>query len=314
MYSDNSVSGEKGAVALILVIWVMVVLMAIVVQFTYSIRTELNITRNFKEEEEAYQLALAGIEKAKIEILSIQDPEYIHINDEGTLVFNDDEEEVSVREGGLGRGSYSYTIEDEDGKLNINTATLAQLKHIFLNSNIELTEVDEVIDSIVDWRDKNDLHMLNGAEEEYYRSLPEPYSSKDGDFDVLDELLLVKGMNEELYYGSEGGDDEDESENVFEGAVKYFTVISSDAVNLNTAPMIVLESLFGNRVANDIMNQRDFGPVNRNIAKGKVLSDYFSIISTGSNIDGSIKRRVKTMIHKKPGGLETVYWNDNFLG
>ncbi len=135
MYSDNSVSGEKGAVALILVIWVMVVLMAIVVQFTYSIRTELNITRNFKEEEEAYQLALAGIEKAKIEILSIQDPEYIHINDEGTLVFNDDEEEVSVREGGLGRGSYSYTIEDEDGKLNINTATLAQLKHIFLNSN-----------------------------------------------------------------------------------------------------------------------------------------------------------------------------------
>ena len=61
---------EKGVVALLLVLWVMVILVAIAGEFSYSMRTEVNITRNFKEEEESYQLALAGIERAKIEILS----------------------------------------------------------------------------------------------------------------------------------------------------------------------------------------------------------------------------------------------------
>jgi hypothetical protein len=51
-----SLRDASGAVALILVMWVMVILIAIVGEFSYSMRTELNITRNFKEEEEAYQL------------------------------------------------------------------------------------------------------------------------------------------------------------------------------------------------------------------------------------------------------------------
>ena len=312
-YFNSSLCCEKGAVALILVLWVMVILMAMVVQFTYSVRTDFNITRNFKEEEEAYQLALAGIEKAKAEILSMKNPADMYMNEEGVLVFNEEEEEGEespVREGTLGRGSYSYIIEDEDGKLNINTATVAQLKYVFLKSDIDITEVDEIVDSIIDWRDKNDLHMLNGAEEDYYRSLPEPYSCKDGKFDVLDELLLVKGMTEELFYGSEATDDEE----IIEGVAKYFTVTGSNTVNLNTASMIVLETFFGNKLANDIMNQREAGRVTRTIASGKLFSDFFNIISTGTNIDGSIRRSVKTVVQRKSEGLEVIYWNDNFLG
>jgi hypothetical protein len=53
--SIPSLRDASGAVALILVMWVMVILIAIVGEFSYSMRTELNITRNFKEEEEAYQ-------------------------------------------------------------------------------------------------------------------------------------------------------------------------------------------------------------------------------------------------------------------
>jgi hypothetical protein len=56
--SIPSLRDASGAVALILVMWVMVILIAIVGEFSYSMRTELNITRNFKEEEEAYQLRL----------------------------------------------------------------------------------------------------------------------------------------------------------------------------------------------------------------------------------------------------------------
>ncbi len=56
-YNDKPASiafDDRGAVALVLVVWVVVVLMAIVGEFAYSMRTEINIVRNFKEEEEAY--------------------------------------------------------------------------------------------------------------------------------------------------------------------------------------------------------------------------------------------------------------------
>jgi len=43
---------------------VLVFLTVIVAEFSTFMRTEINITRNFKEETESYYLALAGIEKA----------------------------------------------------------------------------------------------------------------------------------------------------------------------------------------------------------------------------------------------------------
>src|SRR4030066_755508 len=91
-------SEQTGGVALILVIWVVIILMAIVGEFSYSMRTELNIAKNFKEEEEAYQLALAGIEQAKVEILSSKESTYIYLNDENILTFEGGDE-VPVRNG-----------------------------------------------------------------------------------------------------------------------------------------------------------------------------------------------------------------------
>ena len=64
-------------------------------------------------------------------------------------------------------------------------------------------ERDTVIDSILDWRDANRDHRLNGAEEDYYRGLDPPYSCKDGPFSVVEELLLVRGVTPGLFAGGE---------------------------------------------------------------------------------------------------------------
>jgi type II secretory pathway component PulK len=119
---------NRGGVVFILVIWVMVILIAIAGEFSYSMRTELNITRNFKEEEESYQSALAGIELAKLEILSAEMPFIVHENEEGILLFGE-EDETPVRKGELGNSTFSYTIIDEGRKLNINRASLPQLNY-----------------------------------------------------------------------------------------------------------------------------------------------------------------------------------------
>ncbi len=303
---------ETGGVALILVVWMLVVLTAVVGEFSYSMRTEINIAKNFKEEEEAYQSALAGIEQAKVEILSVKDPAIVYYNESNVLMFGTDNEEEPVRADQLGNAGFKYVITDEDGKVNINTAPLERLKYIFGESGVDVTEVDTIVDSIVDWRDTNDLHMLNGAEEDYYTSLDNPYSCKDGPFDHVEELLLVKGMNEEILYGSKEEDGDEEK--AYEGVERYLTVYGSDTVNINTASRIALEALFGIETANNLISQRETAPIASPVSGGKVSSEIFTIVSTGKSADGKIKRSVKITVKKMNKELETLYWNDNYVG
>ncbi len=307
---------EKGGVALILVIWIIVMLMAIVGEFSYSMRTELNILRNFNEEEIAYQLALAGIERAKFEILSVKESSYVYMNEEGILAFEDGDENP-VRKGELGNSTFSYVITDENAKLNINKAPLSQLKPFIRNTGVDITEVDTIVDSIIDWRDTNDLHMLNGAEEDYYRSLENPYSCKDGPFDAVDDLLLVKGVTEEIFYGTaerERDDDDDDDQQVYDGIAQYITTWGSGKININTASANVLEAVLGSQKAEEIISQREIAPITSPQSGGMVRSFFFTVISTGTAGDDKIKREIKTTLRQRGKQLEVVYWNDNFTG
>jgi type II secretory pathway component PulK len=306
---ESLFTDQAGGVALVLVIWVIVVLVAIVGEFSYSMRTEIKITRNFKEEEEAYQLALAGIQQAKAEILNAKDLSKMYVDANGVLIINPDEE-APARENSLGAGNYQYTITDENGKLNLNTATIEQLRSIFMNSGDGPAEVDTIVDSIFDWRDTDDLHMLNGAEDDYYRSLDRGYSSKDGPFDLPEELLLVKGVTPGIFYGFKT-DDEGKT---FDGVGKYFTAYGSGIINKWTAPKVVLEAAFGPDEASNIIAQREAGRFNVPASGSKDVSEFFSIISLGKNADGTIKRTVKTVVEKQDDTLETIYWNDNIVG
>lgn len=317
LYFGNLLKNERGGVALILVLWVMVILVAIVGEFAYSMRTELNITRNFKEEEESYQLALAGVERAKIEILSAKDASYTYLNEDEILVFKKDDENPE-RQGSLGSGDFSYTITDEDRKLNINTASPPLIRYIIDNSGVDITDVDVIVDSIIDWIDADNLHMLNGAEEDYYQSLEKPYSCKDGPFDNINELLLVKGITPEIFYGSrkEGEDEEKSGEDEkkeYEGIVQYFTLWGSGLINVNTAPQKVLEAVFGAAQAENIIRQRGTGPILTSVPGGAITSFVFTIISTGTTADGKIKRLVKTTVRREGNKLKTLYWDDNFI-
>lgn len=289
-------NSQKGA-ALMVVLWVMMLLTVIASEFIFTMRTEMNITINFKEEAEAYYAALAGIEKAKAEILSADSE--MNLDDNGLLIFDGKQPN---REENIGRARYLYEIIDEDRKLNINTATPEQLKHILKYAGVEDTLADTITDSLQDWKDPDDLHRINGVEEEYYLSLPQPHSCKDGLFDNVEELLLVKGITPVIFYGSK------KKQNI-PGITNFLTAKSSGAVNINTADKIVLEAVFGDAMAENIISQRPFlVPAGGYI----VRSSNFTVISTG--VSGRTKRVVKVILYKKNhGDIETAYWNDNLI-
>lgn len=89
---------------------------------------------------------------------------------------------------------------------------------------------DGITDAILDWRDDNDLVRANGAEEDDYAREGFSYMPADGPFKVLTELLLVKGVTRELFWGdplasvlqetAEEAENEGEKESPAEGSEK----------------------------------------------------------------------------------------------
>ena len=98
----------------------------------------------------------------------------------------------------------------EAGKVNINLVSESTLRKIIGQLGLEGEARDIVVDSILDWRDPDDFSRLNGAENDYYQSLKEPYYCKNGNLDSIEELLLVRGVTPDLFYGRKGIKKEEE--------------------------------------------------------------------------------------------------------
>ena len=285
----GSQKAERG-IALMLVLWVLTLLSIMVFEFCYTMRIEATITRNFKEGERSYFLAQAGINRAIIEIVKTKSAVKKFKGSKESMVKDEekyvDEEEEESEEWKPREEPYTFPFQggecevkigDEGSKINLNwIAKKAKsdrklLTDIFENScGLEGEERDVIVDSIIDWVDKDHNHLINGAEDEYYESLEDPYECRDGHFVVTEELLLVRGVTEEIYYGRnlsarerdelmeeedaspvkklEHDLEEDEERRIDKGLSELFTVFSnrnSLKININDAPYSLLMSVSG---------------------------------------------------------------------
>ena len=93
----------------------------------------------------------------------------------------------------LGGGALRVRLVDEGGKININRVNEDTLRRIFTNLGLDGVRRDTLVDSILDWRDEDDLHRANGAESEYYRALDAPYTARNGPLDTVADLLWIRG-------------------------------------------------------------------------------------------------------------------------
>ena len=334
---------SQEGIALIMVLWVMVLLAAMATEFSYSMRVEVNSTRNFKEEMECAFLAESGIELAMAEILEIAD--FHALDEEGQLVFfskeKEEEKEGKVvekpKEPGeklvlkapnrtkipLGAGTLSYWIVDENRKISINVAPKELLEKTLEEGGVSDNKLrDSISDAILDWIDENDLHRLNGVEKDYYEKLPDPYSCKNAAIDNIEEMLWIKDVKPEIIFGTdyvksrlawnttEEEEKDSEKKNKMKGIYSLITVENTGNINLNTASERVLKILFPQEEAERILTQR--------LEKGyydQSKSTYFTIYSLGEMADSGIKRLIVATVKLTPKdaktGIMITYWNDN---
>lgn len=216
---------ERGA-ALILVLWTFAALTALAGEFARAMREDAQGTKNFKEETISHYVAIAGINEALLAIETYNgqlDVDEDAEDDRGgnrarpTQAEREEEEDPrldAVEALLVGRGdwiegtfagvTYEVRAIEQTGKVPINEGIVdaALITRMLENLGYERHVAEIVADSIVDWRDEDDLHGINGAEDQYYEGLDRPYQSKDAPFDAVEELLLVRGVTREMFYGT----------------------------------------------------------------------------------------------------------------
>jgi general secretion pathway protein K len=238
-------------IALPLVLWTITILTTVVFSMALAARTDMRMTSFFRSSIEKKLLAEAGVERALFELA------YRGIAQRATDEQKPWKVDDSTHTENLGKGAYKVSIIDESGLISINGLTDGNsliLKNLLIRLGAAAETADTIVDSILDWRDTDDLHRLNGAENDYYLSLPFPYKARNADFQTPEELLLVKGMTEEIFFGKGAA----------KGLSSYITVYSKHSgVNLESAPREVLLSLpdMTDALADSLIDYRDTTPL-----------------------------------------------------
>lgn len=60
----------------------------------------------------------------------------------------------------------------------------------------------EIEGAVADWQDADSLLHPDGAEQEYYDTLDPAYACKNAPLDAIEELLLVRGVTPEVFFGT----------------------------------------------------------------------------------------------------------------
>jgi general secretion pathway protein K len=338
--SPPAVSGSKG-IALVMVLWVTTILSVVVLEFCYSMRTEVNITRNYQEGLQLYAMAEGGLQRSIAELILKHDARAQQIRKaakEGETAGKYEEWVTDGREYSFPfeRGECSIRVMGEAGKVNINRVSDAMLRKIMTNLGLEGEGRDIAVDSILDWRDPDDFVRVNGAETDYYRSLKDPYDCKNANLDSIEELLLVRGITSELFYGQrmkrEEGEDTQEEQ---VGLRDIFSIYASgEQIDLNSTSLPVLRVFLGlplevcwlilkAREEKGFENFRDllrrvpeispFTAEIQSLILFRAVNPYYTIEAKGKSREGGGSRGIRSVVKVDPrekGGYKIVQWFD----
>lgn len=95
-------------------------------------------------------------------------------------------------------------VDKESTRVNLNAANESEIKQKIAKSmdDNRQREADELSDAILDWRDEDDMTRMHGAEEKDYAARGLSYRPANGPFNAMTELLMVKGVTSEIFWGN----------------------------------------------------------------------------------------------------------------
>lgn len=231
-YRDGG-GGPQSGMVLVIVLVMISVIIAVTVELVRSSRSEYYEAANMRDHFRTIYLAKSGFYRAQSFLA--QD-----VNNYDALFEKWAKSDViSAQSSALfDDGYFKASIEDESGKIPVNRLVSGNDYNLSVRDalirllsqpdfNLQAQQVADIIIAIKDFMDPD--MEASGVE----KGTPESAGCKNGPLDSIEELLQVKGITEELFYGTEKKP----------GIVPFLTVYGEGKININTAPRIVLKSL-----------------------------------------------------------------------
>ena len=201
------------------ILLIVLVLSAFLVSFTseffYKTHIYISYIKRFKSDINSEYLAYSGFEMAKaildVDRLGIASSFMPNLSNDRTTDSYKDIWALDFPEISLPGGGVKIVIEDENSKINISalanefvekTPYYGILQRLIGDMGFSI----DIADCIIDWIDPDNVRFPYGAESsDYYLTLSPPYSAQNEEMISIDELLLVKLVTPEIFYGIGGG-------------------------------------------------------------------------------------------------------------
>jgi general secretion pathway protein K len=177
---------RQRGVALILVLWVTALLTVLMVAFAGDARTELQLARNQLEDARAQALADAGVALAALSLLDPAPEEQ----------WPTDGTERPVAYGG---GMIRVGIQDEAGKLDLNSAPDELLGPLLRQIGLDAGDADRLAAAIVDFRNRRSAANDAAPQQQRQPRRRARRVEAQGPFTTVEELGLVPGMTRAIY-------------------------------------------------------------------------------------------------------------------
>ena len=222
--------------ALIAVFWFMAILSLSVFATLWVVDADMKSVHQQSLSFRALQLAEMGVAIAANPVVKEFDP----------ILQQSIEGETGQTEG------FSVRIRSEGGWMNINRMLTGNdrefLAYIFEQWGMELTTAQEVVSSLIDWTDNDEIStepsLEGGAEKEFYEEMGNDNYPFDRPFYDIEEMALVRGMEIVAAYKPNWRD--------------YFTVFSDGGIDINeaNAEIIALAAETDPEFVYDLIEQR----------------------------------------------------------
>lgn len=230
------------------------------IQATYLARSAINLSRLLLVIQPTINRQLRAFRMPAIPIWKYADMMLAPFSDSGTagglgMLLG---ASLSDAEGmGVEGGNFTAQIVDEDSRINLNQGAQGRLADLLarqlaaLTASAQYNELFEErdqdgnftdretqIQAIIDWVDLDTapFGFETGAEDTGYEMLTPRYSRRNAPFDSLEELRMVRGVDEDFWSSFVDPDPEDPEQRIL-------TVWGTGRININTASPMVLATL-----------------------------------------------------------------------
>ncbi len=315
---------EERGFALLLTILIISLIVPFTLQFNTSMLSEMNGAANLKDGVQLDHIARSGFHVA----LAVLYEDALETKFDSLQEYWADPLTFSSASQ-FDEGRFEVRVKDHSGKIQINklvdtTGKANQIHRELLERffsaeefDLEPEDVGDILDAMTDWIDPDNEVTKFGAEDSYYQALEKPYACKNGPMEFLDELLLVKGITRELFYGEEERP----------GISSYLTTHGQGLININTADLLILRILsqhmdqeiveemvsYRENEDNDLSKPDWYKKVQGMSSEVKIddlitaSSNFFEINSVG--LKGAMSKAVTSLVERKEGGLKVVSWS-----